>query len=386
MKRKIAFITTMSGYPWGGSEYLWSITAEHALSEGFDTFVSLYDWSLTHPQIMKLQSKGAHLLPRVRFPKPPSVLRRIINKSSKYLANSSKPNAPYQPIFDLKPDAICISQGSSYDIAYIPDLEKLLRETTIPFSIVCQFNSDNHSPNYKIRSTVKEIFRKAIAIFFVSEQNLKLAERQLAEALPNALVVQNPVNIRDLSALSYPNSSKVCFAVVARLDTTFKGQDVLFETLSSPHWKNRDWQCNLYGTGPDKDYLKTLARHYGINDRVKMVGHVADVRSIWAENHLLVLPSRGEGTPLSLVEAMLCGRPAVVTDVGGNADWIEEAKTGFIAGAPTVKLLNDALDKAWLARSDWGKMGFQAHEYAVRRFDKTPGTSLLQLILSESKI
>ena len=56
---------------------------------------------------------------------------------------------------------------------------------------------------------------------------------------------------------------------------------------------------------------------------------------IWAEHHALVLPSRFEGMPLVVVEAMLCGRPCIVTDVGGNAELIRDGINGFLAKAPT---------------------------------------------------
>jgi glycosyltransferase involved in cell wall biosynthesis len=42
------------------------------------------------------------------------------------------------------------------------------------------------------------------------------------------------------------------------------------------------------------------------------------------------MASSGEGKPLALTEAMLCGRPAVVTDVGGNAELVSDRVTGFV--------------------------------------------------------
>lgn len=155
---------------------------------------------------------------------------------------------------------------------------------------------------------------------------------------------------------------------------------MLFEALSLPLWQERDWQCCLYGAGPDRDYLEELAQHYGIANRVKFMGHINDVRSIWAESHILVLSSTAEGTPLALVEAMLCGGPAVVSDVGGNSEWITEAQTGFIAEAPTAKSFRAALERAWLAQNNWQQMGINAHEYAKINIDNSPGRSLLKLI------
>jgi len=50
---------------------------------------------------------------------------------------------------------------------------------------------------------------------------------------------------------------------------------------------------------------------------VEFLGHVPDIRSVWAMAHIAVLPSRREGLPLSLLEAAACGRPLIATDVPG---------------------------------------------------------------------
>jgi len=72
---------------------------------------------------------------------------------------------------------------------------------------------------------------------------------------------------------------------------------------------------------------------------------------------MLVLPSRYEGLPLALVEAMWCGRPALVTDVGGNAELCLDGKTGFVAEAPVVSSVARALERAWSERHDWFRLG-----------------------------
>lgn len=50
---------------------------------------------------------------------------------------------------------------------------------------------------------------------------------------------------------------------------------------------------------------------------IEVLGHVSDIRTVWAMAHIAVLPSRREGLPLSLLEAAACGRPIVATDVPG---------------------------------------------------------------------
>jgi len=107
-------------------------------------------------------------------------------------------------------------------------------------------------------------------------------------------------------------------------------------------------------------------------NNVHFRGHVNDVRAIWEQNHLLVLPSRWEGLPLSLVEAMWCARPTVVTDVGGNAELCVDNETGFLAPAATVSSFSNALERAWERRQDWLHMGQAARARAEKQIPKDP--------------
>ncbi|QIR37181.1 glycosyltransferase family 4 protein [Tolypothrix sp. PCC 7910] len=376
---KIAIISTMGGYAWGGSEYLWAAMAKEALAEKHEILISVYDWSTTHPLMIELQQQGAKIFPRNR--KKP-FYRKIIQKLSQSLSflRFLSVSFSYYPIFESNPDIIYISCGSIYEIIYDFPLLQLLELSSINYVIINQLYIEHLILKNTERILVQKLFAKAAKVIFVSKQNLQIAERQLVHSLPNAMILQNPVNLSDFHLLPFLDQSTVYLASVARLDAAYKGQDILFETLSLPQWQDRNWHCRLYGSGPDQSYLKSLAEYYNIVNRVQFMGHICDVRSIWRENHLLVLPSRAEGTPLALVEAMLCGRPVVVTDVGGNTEWIEEAQTGFIADAPTVKSFSVALEKAWLARSHWQTIGTQAHQMAIAHLDKNPGKSLLRVI------
>jgi glycosyltransferase involved in cell wall biosynthesis len=71
--------------------------------------------------------------------------------------------------------------------------------------------------------------------------------------------------------------------------------------------------------------------------------------------------------PLVLVEAMLCGRPAIVTDVAGARELVRDGVNGFLAKAPTVELLDEAMNRAWENRHRLKEMGEQA-AIDVRKF------------------
>ena len=378
---RISFISTMGDTPWGGSEYLWAKTAEQALSEGHEVFISIFDWSVSHPELEKLRNQGALLLPRKRnqtlFSKAFSKLSQKFS-FMRFLSFKSC----YQKVFKCKPDVICISVGGCFDAIFLLDLLDLIYSNSISYILVCQCNNDSVILDDSSRHIARKFFNQAAAIVFVSYHNKKMAERQLAQCLPNAKVLQNPLNLTELTLVKFPPKLTVKFANVARLDTSYKGQDILFEALSSVVWKERDWQCNLYGSGLDENYLHDLAEYYEIADKVNFLGYVNDIRAVWKNNHILLLPSRAEGTPLALVEAMICGRPAVVTDVGGNSEWVKEGLTGFIAEAPTAKSFNQALERAWLEQKNWELFGINAHEYAKSKLDKSPAKSLLQLIIN----
>jgi len=379
---RIAIISTMSLIPWGGSEELWAAMADEALNEGHEVVILYYDWPTTPSKIASLCRRGARILKRP-LPRPRSLKQRIFARLRTSTPFVPPPPSEYQAIFDLKPDVICISHGGAYDCAYELALLKLLYASSAPYVIVNQYLDANYIYIFHetLRDRSRELYARAACVAFVSQQNAAVAERQLARPIPQAVVLRNPINLSDLTVVPWPSSRSVNLASVARLAAAHKGQDILFETLGAPMWRERDWQLRLYGEGPDRKYLEELAHYFGIAERVKFVGHVNDVRGVWGENHLLVLPSRAEGTPLALVEAMICGRPSVVTDVGGNTEWVEEMRTGFVAEAFTARSFGAALERAWLARDRWEQIGLQAHEQALIKFDRSPGSSLLRVLL-----
>ncbi len=91
----------------------------------------------------------------------------------------------------------------------------------------------------------------------------------------------------------------------------------------------RPLEVTLYGSdsGSGRVIRETIAT-YGLERQVTLGGFVSDVESVWAQHHGLVLPSRYEGNPLALIEALLCGRMAIATDVGRAAELVEEGAGG----------------------------------------------------------
>lgn len=368
---RIGFISTMGGDPWGGSEELWAATAFEAIQAGHEVVISVFGRINEASKLGELELRGA------------KILRRQLAYGTQRSPSGATSN--YRDLFKTDPDVIVISQGSCFDVVLYRDLLELLYVSPIPYVLICHFNEDLPViTNHYRRENACKIFSRAFRVLFVANRNRIEAERQLAKKIPNSGLILNPVNLSDRSCLPWPESRTARFASVARLDSKYKGQDIVIEALSADHWRERDWHLTVYGTGFDEDYLRALVDFFGLPERITFAGYQSHVRAIWAQEQILVLSSRAEGTPLSLVEAMLCGRPAIVSDVGGNQEWITEAKTGFVAEAPVTRLVRSALDRAWSARSSWGAMGREAHKVATAKLSDTSMPGLLDVISEAS--
>lgn len=372
----------MAGSPWAGSEELWAAMADEALQAGHEVAVSIYGWPKRAAKIGQLQAKGLRVLLRPVHDKTLAKLRRRLSGMIQPFPSVERRLSTFKQVFDFKPDVICINEGGTYECLYLPDLLPSLYRCSIPYVVITHLG-DGYTPESRAPARALKFLGRAHRVAFVALHSLRATERQLAAPLVNGTIVRNPVNLSDFTAVAWPESGPIHLASVARLDVHQKAQDVLLETLSSLEWLRRDWRLTFFGDGPDRAYLQRLAAYYGLSLFVDFRGHVSDVRTIWAEHHLLVLPSRLEGAPLALVEAMLCGRPAVVTDVGGNTEWLEDGETGFVAAAPTAKPFGAALERAWRHQASWRDMGLRAHERAMLKVDLSAGKTLLK-ILSEA--
>ena len=86
----------------------------------------------------------------------------------------------------------------------------------------------------------------------------------------------------------------------------------------------------LVGNGREEADLKRLASELRIEDRVSFFGTRYDLPDIYPHFDVFALPSLTEGTSLSVLEAMSCGVPAIVTDVGGNSSIIRDGINGYL--------------------------------------------------------
>ena len=342
--RRFTIVSTCPD-PWGGSEELWSGAAQVLSANGHRLSIFKTSLDQTHPRIQQLKSLSCTVRNLRRLPAPqPLITRSHLFSMAVHLTVR-------------RPDLVIISQGDNYDGLHFGYLCRKLR---IPYALVSHKAADHFWPPDKSRRYRREVFAGAVRCFFVSEHNRRLTEEQNGMTLTNAEVVRNPYLVTADGPLPWPGREMECLrlACVARLYLLDKGQDILLRVLAGEKWKGRKLHVSFYGSGVNGEALADLAARLGLRN-VSFEGQTEDVLGIWKNHHALVLPSRAEGLPLALVEAMMCGRPAVVTNVGGNIEVVQDGVTGFLA-TPDEDSIDAALEEAWTRRGELRQMGERA--------------------------
>jgi L-malate glycosyltransferase len=378
-------IVSMIRDPGGGSEELWYQMAKVALQQEHKVIHLRFENPQVHPKMEELIKNGLIAYTRPGYvPVQAGELKKKAYITYNFIRKKLKD--PFKSIFDQRPD-IVLYNGTCYSIAREnPLLIKLSKYSNTKFFLIGHLNHDLlREINDAEAAMIRNAYMRCEQVFFVSERNAHTAQRHLCTDI-NYKIIRNPVNLTSTEIIEYPDiTSTINFALVGNLVTNHKGQDLLLHALSDPVWKTRNWKLNIYGDGYDKKYLQTLVTYFGLDKKVVFHGKVDDIRGVWRENHLLLMPSIMEGMPLAVVEAMLCGRVCLATDVGGNIDWIDDGMNGFIVPAPTVALLKEGLERVWNQRAHWEQMGRSAHETAMQLYDKNAGETLLKAITDYDK-
>ncbi|MBU6461140.1 MAG: glycosyltransferase [Bradyrhizobium sp.] len=339
----------MGADPFGGSEELWTRTATLLIKQGVPVAASAQGWPQLDRRISELSTVGVDL--RLRPVKP-----SLISLAWRYVSGKAQIALDIERSFGRSsPSLVVISEGGAFPSI---DVTEMCVTKRWPFATVVHSNLESWWPTGELAARYRKALPLARRCFFVCQANRILAERQLGCDLDNAEVVRNPLTIEIDSPIPWPldpADQELRMACVGRFSPE-KGHDILFDALANSNWKERNWRLTLYGKGRTRDVMERLVVRLKLQDRVSFAGHVA-VDKIWRENHVLVMPSRFEGMPLTVVEAMFAGRPVVATNVGGISELVREGVTGFLAEAPVAVSFGRTLEQMWEQRDRLQGMG-----------------------------
>jgi glycosyltransferase involved in cell wall biosynthesis len=145
-----------------------------------------------------------------------------------------------------------------------------------------------------------------------------------------------------------------------------KGADVLIRAVADPSLS----ACRLLvcGEGELADDLRASAAELGLGNRVRFLGYRRDVPALMAAADLFVLPSRWEGCPVVILEAMAVGLPIVATAVGGVPELIRGGQEGLLVLPEDSVALAEAIQRLLGDPQLADRLGNQAKARAKREF------------------
>jgi glycosyltransferase involved in cell wall biosynthesis len=126
----------------------------------------------------------------------------------------------------------------------------------------------------------------------------------------------------------WPAKTGFTFLFVGRL-APVKNHPLLLKAFQIAFLSNSGLRLWIVGDGSERKKLEGLARDLGIAERVTFFGEQLDVAPFFSAADVFIMSSKSEGLPISLLQALSLGLPAIVTGVGGMAEVVDLAKAGF---------------------------------------------------------
>jgi glycosyltransferase involved in cell wall biosynthesis len=143
-----------------------------------------------------------------------------------------------------------------------------------------------------------------------------------------------------------------------------KGVDVLVDAWPSVAARTPA-RLLIVGQGAEEAGLRLRARALGVADSVRFTGGVADAAPLLRAADASVLPSRSEGMPLSLLEAMACGLPVIATGVGGSLEVLGGGGLGLLVPPERPEALAAAMARVLGDPALRGRLGRAARAHVL---------------------
>jgi glycosyltransferase involved in cell wall biosynthesis len=188
----------------------------------------------------------------------------------------------------------------------------------------------------------RRMLRAADRIVVMSREQAVAFQRSghRVQVIDNAALIPHKVpdvSVRDSLAAFGGGFRRPLLGIVGRLSPE-KGVDVFLDACAILAQQGVEFAAVIAGEGPERGRLEAQCRRLGLESRVRFVGHVATVDVLYRTLDLVVLPSRSEGLPNTLLEALQADVPVVAASVGAVPDVVgTSAAARLVApGAPAA--------------------------------------------------
>jgi glycosyltransferase involved in cell wall biosynthesis len=207
-----------------------------------------------------------------------------------------------------------------------------------------------------IRAVMRKLYPRLDRYVALTERDAEKWHRMLGNGVE---VLAMPNAVPDTGEGVSPLTDKVVLAS-GRLSYQ-KGFDRLLPVWREVVARHPDWELRIFGAGYQRDKLLEIIEQNGLQDSARLMGHTKQLFDEMRRASIYVMPSRFEGFPMTLLEAMSCGLPPVAYDFpNGARELIDDGVNGRLVPnkdrAGMVSALCDLIEDEALRR----KLGEQA--------------------------
>ncbi len=319
----------------------------------------------------------------------------------------SRPNRFLQECRARGIDVVPIEDSFPGDLRIAGCLRRLIREKEIDLVVSHDYKSSFYaylagrrtgskqmayfhgvtSENRKVRlynAIDRYVLRRLARVVTVSSQTRKLlTDNGVRE--DRIMVVPNAI---DDSILAPPDQERQTAAssrelIAAGRFSYEKGYDLLIRALAGIDTGDTPFMLRIYGAGPEEHRLKALVERFSLGDVVEFCGFVDDLIPFFGSKAFLIMPSRSEGMPVTVLEAWSQRLGIVASAVGGVPEVIEDGVTGLLVPPEDVGALAEriafGLENPELMR----KCGQNGYDRVKQDFTFSRQAELLRSIFDE---
>lgn len=374
---RVAFVSTIFGYPWGGPDKRWTLTARACLERGDAVFLGVSPVTSVHPLVEELVQNGAVLYRRPSSADYRGRINAILRKTL-ILCGGNIEGA----LIKFRPDVVFLLLGGTFDALNETHLISFLQKSKIPYAVSCSLTRGDEIFSEAQKDYLQRFFAGAAATLFMSSGNLELAERQLGANIPRTSLIQNPLLMSTPGAQPWPKPTRnLQMGFVGRIDMEHKGLDLFIEAVARVN-ATHPVDFHLTGRNERPTEFDRLVKGLGLENRIFLHEQVeaSSLPETYGRAEIVILSSRWEGCASTMLEAMMAGRPLLVTPVGGVADWLTDGVNAFVAEDVSAKALEKALYRVHSARAQLPQMGEAARNAFESRRDRDPVGTLMEIL------
>ena len=198
-------------------------------------------------------------------------------------------------------------------------------------------------------------------IITVSEANTTMAVQRSISRKNSITRIWN--GVPDATVRATPGSRHKLVLITTARFAPQKDHLLLLEALTKVEG---DWRLLLVGDGPTRPHVEQAVKELGLAHRIEFLGLRNDIAQLMANADVFVLPSKWEGLPLSILEAMRAGLPVIATDTGGVCEAVTDGVTGYLTAPGDAAHLSSRIQQLISSRHLLTTMGWAAR----RRYEQ----------------